>query len=173
MSLENLLNQLKNQQSLPPVESWDPDYCGEIDLVIKSDGAWFYQGTPFKRMNMVKLFASVIKKEADEYFLVTPVEKIKIKVELYPFLITQWSWQDESKSQMLLSTNLDDTFILGQEHPLTIDHDGNLVVNVRRNLQALVHRNVYYQWVEEAQVSDDEKSLVLHSDDQTFVLGDL
>ena len=173
MSLENLLSQLKDQTKAPPVESWDPDYCGEIDLVIKQDGTWFYNGTPFKRMNMVKLFASVIKREGNDYFLVTPVEKIKITVEHYPFLITQWQWQDESKSSMVVSTNLDDTFVLGATHPLEIDHDENLIVTVRRNLQAIVHRNVYYQWVEEAQVNDDESALVLSSDNITFTLGQL
>lgn len=173
MSLESLISQLKNQSSMPPVESWNPDYCGEIDLVIKHDGTWFYQGTPFKRLNMVKLFASVIKKENDEYFLVTPVEKIKITVEQYPFVISQWQWEDEKQSRIVVSTNLDDTFYLDEDHPLTTDNQGNLVVTVRRNLQAIVHRNVYYQWIEEGQENEDGTALCLKSADQTFVLGNL
>ena len=173
MSLDSLLAQLASQSSMPPVEQWDPDYCGEIDLVIKRDGTWFYQGTPFKRMNMVKLFASVIKKEEHDYFLVTPVEKIKIRVEQYPFVITQWQWQDDSQQDMVLSTNLDDTFLLDAEHPLTVDKDANLTVTVRRNLQAIVHRNVYYQWIEEAKTSEDNTSLVIHSNGLPFVLGQL
>ena len=173
MSLDSLLAQLSSQSSMPPVEEWDPDYCGEIDLIIKKDGTWFYQGTPFKRMNMVKLFASVIKKEEQDYFLVTPVEKIKINVEHYPFVITQWQWRDENQNDMVLSTNLGDTFLLDAEHPLTIDNDDNLIVTVRRNLHAIVHRNVYYQWIEEAKTSQDKTSLVIHSNGQSFVLGQL
>ena len=83
MSLEKISAQISNSQEghvkkMPPVELWDPPFCGDIDLEIKSDGSWFYNGTIFKRLSLVKLFASVLKKEDEKYFLVTPVEKIGI-----------------------------------------------------------------------------------------------
>jgi len=177
MSLEKISSQLSassQQQKLPPVELWDPPYCGEINLVIKQDGSWYHNDTAFKRLNLVKLFASVLKKEADEYFLVTPVEKIKITVEDVPFILSQWSWgPDGEYGEMKVSTNLGDEFILGDEHCLQIGDNGCLYVTVRRNLLAKVHRNVFYQW---ADIAKERKvpggcELVLPCGKHEFVLG--
>lgn len=174
MSLEKIAEAIKASESkIPPVEKWNPDYCGEIDLEIKQDGSWFYNGSIFKRMSLVKLFASVLKKEADEYYLVTPVEKIKIRVEDYPFLITQWQWLDSEQTVMQVTTNLDDRFILDKHHPVTVNSDGLLSVIVRRNLSAKVHRNVYYQWIEiakETQVNG-KKALVFSSHQVQINIG--
>ncbi|MDG1752978.1 MAG: DUF1285 domain-containing protein [Thalassotalea sp.] len=178
MSLEKISKQLKQNDScsekkMPPVELWDPPYCGEIDLQIKADGQWFYNGTVFKRLSLVKLFASVLKKEAEEYFLVTPVEKVKITVEEVPFIITQWAWQDDKQTIMQLSTNLDDTFLLSKEHPLQVSEQGELYVTVRRNLVAKVHRNVYYQWVNFAKevTTQQGTTLAIESTGEEFILG--
>jgi len=176
MSLEQISAQIKEQgNKIPPVELWDPPFCGDIDLVIKSDGSWFYNGTIFKRLSLVKLFASVLKKEEDNYFLVTPVEKVGIVVEDAPFLITQWQWLDEQKTTMQVSSNLDDSFILNAQHPLEISNGGSLYITVRRNLPAKVHRNVYYQWVDLAQEEHNENGteLVFFSAEQRFSLGKL
>ncbi|MGB2742400.1 MAG: DUF1285 domain-containing protein [Cognaticolwellia sp.] len=180
MSLESISAQLLNtkqgnEKKMPPVELWDPPFCGDIDLEIKSDGSWYYNGTVFKRLSLVKLFASVLKKEEEKYFLVTPVEKIGIVVEDAPFLITQWQWLDEQKTQMQVTTNLDDSFILDAEHPLVASSDGNLYITVRRNLPARVHRNVYYQWVELAHEDNNGNGaeLVFISADHRFSLGAL
>jgi len=178
MSLEQISQQLAasettGKQKIPPVESWDPPYCGEIDIQIKTDGSWFYNGSIFKRINLVKLFASVLKKEQDEYFLVTPVEKVKIAIEDAPFVLTQWQWQDNSQQAMVVSTNLDDEFILDKNHPLIISESGDLYITVRRNLVAKVHRNVYYQWVELASEVNTKqgKELVFTSSGHSFSLG--
>ncbi|GAA5135177.1 DUF1285 domain-containing protein [Thalassotalea piscium] len=175
MSLNKLSEQLKSQadKKLPPVELWDPPYCGEIDLIIKADGSWFYNGTIFKRLALVKLFASVLTREENEYFLVTPVEKVKITVEDTPFLLTQWHWLDEEQTTIVASTNLDDTFEINHEHPIEVNEDGELSVTVRRNLPAKVHRNVYYQWVNIAKerVTAKGTELVITSSEQTFSLG--
>ncbi len=80
----------------PPVHLWDPPYCGEIDMRIAADGTWFYQKTPIGRLALVKLFASVLKREGDRYFLVTPVEKCGITVDDAPFLATQMQVEDEA-----------------------------------------------------------------------------
>lgn len=161
------------QKKIPPVELWDPPYCGEMDLQIKTDGSWFYAGSIFKRTSLVKLLASVLKKEADNYFLVTPVEKIKITVEDVPFVLTQWQWQDDAQTSMLVSTNVDDEFLLNKDHPLTVDDCGNIYVVVRRNLLAKVHRNVYYQWVELAKEvkTKNGTELVFFSAEHQFGLG--
>ncbi|GHF88510.1 DUF1285 domain-containing protein [Thalassotalea marina] len=174
MSLEKIAEALKaSQNKIPPVEQWNPDYCGEIDLEIKQDGSWFYNGTIFKRMSLVKLFASVLKRENNDYFLVTPVEKVKIQVEDYPFLITQWQWLDSEQTVMQLTTNLDDKFILDNEHPVTITDDGLLTVIVRRNLMAKVHRNVYYQWIDLAKETmiDGQKALAFTSQNCQINIG--
>ena len=190
MSLDKLSAQLatklaSKQKSLPPVESWHPPYCGEIDIQIKANGDWFYQGSIFKRLALVKMFASVLIKEvrvevrADvshdvaEYFLVTPVEKVKIQVDDAPFVLTQWHWLDKEETTMQVGTNLADEFILGAEHPLIISEKGDLYVTVRRNLTAKVHRNVYYQWADIAQERQGEQGteLIITSADCQFSLG--
>ena len=176
------------QKKLPPVELWDPPYCGEINLVIKANGDWFYEGSIFKRLSLVRLLASVLirevydnaknaedTKEKEAYFLVTPVEKIKITVEDAPFVLTQWFWTDDKQTHMRVQTNVDDEFVLDTEHPMTIDDDGHLYVTVRRNLLAKVHRNVFYQWVDLAQEKKTDKGteLVFVSADKAFRLGAL
>ena len=182
MSLENLSSQLTTQKkghksTLPPVEQWNPPYCGEIDLQIKANGDWFYGGTIFKRLSLVKLFASVlireVNEENDDYFLVTPVEKVKISVEDAPFMLIQWQWLDDNKTIMQGTTNLGDELIFDSEHPLTLADDGSLYIAVRRNLLAKVHRNVYYQWVDLANETKTEQGveLVFTSAKCQFSLG--
>lgn len=174
MSLEKISAQLSMQRNkLPPVDEWDPPYCGEMDLQIKANGDWFYAGSIFKRLSLVKLLASVLKKEGDDYFLVTPVEKIKITVVDAPFVLTQWHWQDENKTTMVVSNNVGDEFILDNTHPLTLNELGEIYVIVRRNLLAKVHRNVYYQWIDLAKEINTENGteLIFSSAECNFSLG--
>jgi hypothetical protein len=153
MSLEAITSQLSSKEitsnnKIPPVEDWNPEYCGEMDLQVKANGDWFYNGTIFKRASLVKLLASVLKMEGNEYFLVTPVEKIKITVDDAPFVLTKWHWQDDSQTNMIVSNNIGDEFVLDAQHPLSANMAGELYVVVRRNLLAKIHRNVYYQWID-------------------------
>lgn len=174
MSLDKISAQIKNHgDKIPPVELWDPEYCGEIDLQIKANGDWFYAGTIFKRPALVKLLSSVLKKEQEDYYLVTPVEKIKITVEDAPFVLTQWHWQDENKTIMVVSNNVGNEFILNAQHPITQNDRGELYVNVRRDLLAKVHRNVYYQWVDLAREVETSKGteLMFTSDNYNVSLG--
>ncbi|WP_286263482.1 DUF1285 domain-containing protein [Thalassotalea atypica] len=176
MSLDSIIGQLTGHENkVPPVELWDPPYCGEMDIVIKADGSWYYNGSIFKRMSLVKLFASVIKKENDEYFLVTPVEKIKITVEDAPFVLTQWQWQDDCQETIIVATNLDDEFALNPDHRMRLDNNGQLYVTVRRNLEAKVHRNVYYQWVDIVKEvpSETGTALIFQSAGQFYTLGEI
>ncbi len=127
------------------------------------------------------MFASVLIKEVteeasnklEEYFLVTPVEKVKIQVDDAPFVLTQWCWLDEKESIMKVSTNLGDEFTLDVDHPFVSNANGDLYVTVRRNLTAKVHRNVYYQWADMAQEqkTTNGTELVFSSAKCQFVIG--
>jgi hypothetical protein len=172
MSLDNIRQHLNNKQP-PDIDSWDPPYCGEMDICIKADGRWFYNGSAINRRSLVKLFASVLKKEGERYFLVTPVEKIGIKVEDQPFVISQWH-QNVNSPVITLHTNLDEQLTLTAKNPLIIEND-KLLVLVRRNLYAKVSRNVFYQWVEIAKEvhTNSRHELVITSDNIEFSLGQL
>lgn len=138
----------------PPVHLWDPPYCGEIDMRIASDGIWFYQKTPIGRQALVKLFASVLKREDNRYFLVTPVEKCGIVVDDVPFLATRMYVEGEASNTILrFITNVDDEVVCGPEHPLRFEPEigtGGLkpYLLVRRNLWAKVTRALLYDLVE-------------------------
>ena len=106
----------------PPVERWNPPFCGDLDMRIAADGTWFYLKTPIGRPALVKLFASVLKREGDKYFLVTPVEKCGIQVEDAPFLAVEMKAEDGVNGRVLhFRTNVDDWVACGPEHPLRFE----------------------------------------------------
>jgi hypothetical protein len=163
--------------ALPPVDKWNPDFCGDIDIQIKHDGSWFYMGTPIGRKPLVKLFASVLKRENEHYFLVTPVEKVGIQVEDVPFIITQWQKED---SKLVLTTSTGHDLIVSSENPVQIFADKKTgaflpYALVRRHLWARLHQNVFYQLAElgEEQELDGKRHLMLDSGDYRFSLGEL
>ncbi|MFT2092726.1 DUF1285 domain-containing protein [Paraglaciecola sp. 2405UD69-4] len=168
--------QFKAQRStLPPVEKWDPDFCGNIDMEIKHDASWQYMGSPVSRSALVKLFASVLKREGENYYLVTPVEKVGIKVEDVPFIITQWQHED---SKLVLTSNVGDVIKVGVDNPVELLADkttGSILpyVLIRRNLWARLHQNVFYQLAElgEEQDLDGVTHLTLKSGKYSFSLG--
>lgn len=150
MDLSKLQSSLEHQHRAP-VEQWDPPFCGDIDIRIASDGQWFYMNSPIGRKALVKLFASVLKREENDYFLVTPVEKVRIQVEDLPFIVTAWQQVEKEGSQFIqVTTNVDERYLISKTHPLVIDNDLPAVV-VRDQFRARVHRNVYYQWAEIAE----------------------
>ena len=158
---------------LPPVDQWNPSFCGDMNLVIKRNGDWWHEGTPFTRVALVKLFASVIKKEGEQYFLVTPVEKIGIQVEDVPFVIIDWQYKEH---HLNVTTQTGDQFTLSPTHPVELRmFEGNAIPYclVRRNLWARVNQNVYYQWVESASQNQQAKNgeLCWQSGDYSFSLG--
>jgi uncharacterized protein len=137
-----------------PVHLWNPPYCGDIDMRIAADGTWFYQGTPIGRPALVRLFASILKRESEKYFLVTPVEKCGIVVEDAPFMAVEMHAEDLGAGRALLfRTNVDDWVTCGPGHPLRFEHEaatGGLkpYVLVRSDLWAKVTRAVWYDLVE-------------------------
>jgi len=146
------------QKGAPPVHLWNPPYCGEIDLRIASDGTWFYQKTPIGRAALVKLFASVLKREDGRYFLVTPVEKCGIVVDDAPFLavelkIERFDSRQGTNQVLNFRTNVDDWVACGADHELRFEPEvatGGLkpYLHVRRDLWAKVSRPLFYDLVE-------------------------
>lgn len=141
-------------KGLPPVHLWNPPYCGEIDMRIAADGTWFYQKTPIGRAALVKLFASVLKREGDKHFLVTPVEKCGIAVDDAPFLAVELEVEDARAGRQLhFRTNVDDWVACGPGHALRFEPEaatGGLkpYLHVRRDLWAKVTRALFYDLVE-------------------------
>nr|WP_304665360.1 DUF1285 domain-containing protein [Pseudomonas tremae] len=146
--------QIPKTKGLPPVHLWHPDFCGDIDMRIARDGTWYYQGTPIGRKPMVRLFSTIMRRDGDDYFLVTPVEKVGIKVDDAPFIAVSLEVVGEGEAQVLrFRTHVDDEAEAGPEHPLRVvtdPHTGEPApyVLVRSNLEALIHRNVFYQLVD-------------------------
>jgi hypothetical protein len=146
----------------PPVHLWNPPYCGEIDMRIARDGTWFYQKTPIGRLPLVKLFASVLKREGGRYFLVTPVEKCAIAVDDAPFLAVEMQTEDAASGRTLhFRTNVDDWVACGPGHALRFEPEadtGGLMpyLHVRRDLWAKVSRTLFYDLVELGEERDVE-----------------
>lgn len=138
----------------PPVELWDPPYCGDLDMRIAADGTWFYLKTPIGRPALVRLFASVLKREGDRYFLVTPVEKCGIRVDDAPFLAVEMTVDDSTDGRVLnFRTNVEDWVACGPDHRLRFEPEagtGGLkpYLHVRRNLWAKVTRALFFDLVE-------------------------
>ena len=143
----------RENKGLPPVERWNPPFCGDIDMRIGADGTWFYQKTPIGRPALVKLFASVLKREGDKYFLVTPVEKVGIVVDDVPFLAVEMHVSDDNTGRILqFRTNVDDWISVGPGHALRFEPQpktGGLkpYLHVRRDLWAKVTRALFYDLV--------------------------
>ncbi len=138
-----------------PVERWHPENCGEIDIVIKSDGSWWHEGSRITRKGLVKLFASVLRKDADgQTYLVTPVEKMMITVERAHFIAVRMDAKGEGKTQRLFfTTNMDDVIEVSEDTPLRIETDAvtgepDPYVGVWGRLEASLSRPVFYELVD-------------------------
>jgi hypothetical protein len=142
------------RKGAPPVHLWNPPFCGDLDMRIAADGTWFYLKTPIGRAPLVKLFSSVLKREGDKYFLVTPVEKCGIVVEDAPFLAVELRVETGAAGQVLhFRTNVDEWVVCGPGHRLRFERQaatGGLkpYLHVRRDLWALVTRALFYDLVE-------------------------
>ncbi len=167
------------ERSLPPVERWEPDFCGNIDMVIKADGRWHYMGSPISRPAMIRLFSTVLRKDADgRTYLVTPVEKIGISVEDAHFIAVEMNILGEGMTQQLtFRTNLGDVIEVSEKNPLrfALDDDNNGLkpyILVRGRLEALVSRAVTYDLVMLAEEVEMEEgtAMVIYSGGTAFTL---
>lgn len=145
----------RKSKGLPPVDLWNPPFCGDLDMRIASDGTWYYMGSPIGRKPLVRLFSTVLRHDEDgKYYLVTPVEKVGIKVDDAPFLAVQMEVEGKGAHQVItFTTNVGDEFQVDGEHPLrfeTEEKTGGLkpYALVRGRLEALINRAVLYDLVE-------------------------
>ncbi|MEE8295708.1 MAG: DUF1285 domain-containing protein [Sphingomonadales bacterium] len=179
-SFENILKAIQDKK-LPPVHLWNPEFCGDIDIEIKRDGTWFYNGTPIGRKRLVQLFSTVLRRDGEDTFLVTPVEKLKIKVEDAPFLVVEVVQEGKAKSQVLsFRTLTNDWVVAGKDNPIRVIFDNKTgepspYILVRDNLEALINRPVFYELVELAEhVKKGKKEILgVWSGGEFFALGEL
>jgi len=141
-------------KGLPPVHLWNPPFCGDLDMRIARDGTWFYLGTPIGRPALVKLFSSILRKDGDTYFLVTPVEKVGITVDDAPFVATDFEVEGSGQDQVLtFSTHVGDKAVASVDHPIRVERDPETgepspYVLIRANLEALIDRKSFYRLVD-------------------------
>ena len=161
--LEHVLKQAGAVSGHPPVHLWNPPYCGDIGMRIAGDGTWFYAGSPIGRKPLVKLFASVLRKDEDgRTYLVTPVEKVLVTVEDAPFMAVEMAAEGSGKDlQLQLRSNTDDWVACGPDHPLRFGADPRTggpkpYITMRRRLEALFTRALYYDLVALATVEGDK-----------------
>jgi len=168
----------QNNKGLPPVENWDPDFCGEIDILIKANGDWLHNGTLINRKNLSVLFSRVLIKQGAEYFLITPVEKMAIKVEWQPFVIVDFEKVTKTEVEYYLFVdNCNNQIKLTKPQQLEFsDYQGQQmpIINVRRNLFASFSRNCYYRLIEQAAIvsSKQKQTVQIASGGINFSLGD-
>lgn len=162
-------------RGLPPVHLWNPAHSGEIDIVIRKDGRWFHEGAPISREALVRLFSTVLRKDPDGFHLVTPVEKMKITVEDAPFIAVR---VDRVGEDLRFVTNVGDEVVAGAENAIRVEVDAETgeprpYLHVRRGLEALIARPVFYELVEMAEERETEAGprLGIGSQGAWFAIG--
>jgi hypothetical protein len=166
-------------RGLPPVHLWNPPFCGDLDMRIAGDGTWFYMGTPIGRPALVRLFSTILKREDGKHFLVTPVEKVGIRVDDAPFLAVEMLREDDGSGRRLrFRTNVDDWVVCDSAHRLRFQaaSNGGLTpyLHVRADLWAKVTRALYYDLVDmgEERVIDGRAMFGVASSGEFFPMAD-
>jgi len=166
-------------RGLPPVHLWNPPFCGDLDMRIARDGTWFYMGTPIGRPALVRLFSTILKREDGKHFLVTPVEKVGIRVDDAPFLAVEMSKETDARGRLLrFRTNVDDWVDCERGHRLRFEaaSDGGLTpyLHVRSDLWAKVTRALYYDLVDmgEERMIDGQQMFGVESGGEFFAMAD-
>ncbi|MGA9796185.1 MAG: DUF1285 domain-containing protein [Rhizomicrobium sp.] len=176
LGLASLQRETAGGRKIPPVEKWHPAHCGEIDIRIARDGTWFHMGTPIGRRELVRLFSTILRKDPDGYVLVTPGEKMRIRVEDTPFLAVLMEVDGEGKDQRLIfTTNVGDETMAGAANPIRVETNRETgepapYVHVRGGMEARISRNVFYQLADMA-VPGEGGVLGVWSDGVFFAIG--
>lgn len=178
-ALKKIESLMADQKGQPPVEKWHPELSGDIDIVIASDGRWYHEGGEIKRLPLVKLFASILRREEDgEYYLVTPVEKWRLQVEDCALMIHESEIDPDAPAEtrkIAVRTNTERWYILGADVPLVMSQrpDGSVAPEVllERGLSARVHRNVFYRWAELAEEGEKEGEWLLKAQGGPFAFS--
>lgn len=163
----------------PPVHLWNPPFSGDMDMRIARDGRWFHEGAPINRPALVRLFASILKREGDAYFLVTPVEKVGIVVEDAPFVAIDFEVEGSGADAVLVfETNVGDTVRAGPENAIRVETDPatgepSPYLHVRRDLHALIDRKSFYRLAERAEPGETEDGprMLVRSAGTAFAIG--
>ncbi len=149
MSITKIANDLQGQRKkFPPVNEWNPELCKGQEFFINREGDWFYNDSPIKNNKLVNLFSTVLRKDFEDYYLVTPVEKVLVKVDLAPYKIVDFKINDKS---IILETNLNYDFELNDVNTTKLIKENNTsipIVNVRNNIEGFFNRNTYYKLVD-------------------------
>ena len=161
---------MASERKLPPVDEWQPRHCGDSFMRIARDGTWYHEGRPIRRPEMVRLFSTILRREPDGRFvLVTPAEKLDIAVEDAPFVAVEVKSEGEGRDRHLaFRLNSGDVVIAGPGHTLRFE-PGRPCLEVRRGLEALIARPVYYELAEMA-LAEDSRPLGLWSGGAFFAL---
>ena len=176
MDFSDLLQSVNSiEEKYPPVHLWNPDLCEGVEMKIDREGNWFYQGSIIGRDKLKILFSRILKLEEGKYFLVTPVEKVPVIVDLAPYMIVDYEVDSDHKN-IILKTNLDLSIPLDKDHKLELKNIGDEhipFVHVRNNIEGFISRSVYYSLIEIALNQDNGSSdqLTLKSFDYDFNLG--
>ena len=178
MDFSDLLQSVNSiEEKYPPVHLWNPDLCVGVEMKIDREGNWFYQGSIIGRDKLKILFSRILKFEDGNYYLVTPVEKVLVKVDLAPYMIIDYE-VDSDHENIILKTNLDLSIPLNKEHKLEVKKIGDEhipFVHVRNNIEGFISRSVYYSLIEIALKQDNASSdqLTLKSFASEFSLGEV
>ncbi len=163
------------EEKYPPVHLWNPDLCEGVEIKIDREGNWFYQGSIIGRDKLKILFSRILKFEDGKYYLVTPVEKVPVIVDLAPYMIVDYEI-DSDLQNIILKTNLDLSIPLDKDHKLELKNIGDEqipFVHVRNKIEGFISRSVYYSLIEIALKQDNSSldQLTLKSFDYDFNLG--
>ena len=179
---ESALSAEKSSKTgLPPVHLWNPDLTGVMDLTIDREGRWIHEGREITRPALVKLFSTILKQEEENYFLVSPIEKWQITVDVAPFFISEVTKSTKEGHQAITAvTTTNDTVVVGVNHPLWINslYENNLpvpLINIRGTMAGLLSRNAFYQLVEwsSLQTINGRRGLFVQSMGENFWLGSI
>ena len=171
MTLEELARQLgikATSNKLPPVMSWNPELSGDMDMVIRKDGTWWHEGVKIERKKLVQVFSTILRKESDDYFLLTPVEKWRIRVEDLPFVVNMI---ERDQGGVFAALNIDGVIEITTDNFALSELDGLMIpmIHIRDGLWARFSRNAYYQLVESCQVMGDSTARVQLRDGHVLI----
>lgn len=170
---------LEKPRSLPPVHLWNPTHCGDIGLEIRRDGSWWQEGVRFSREKLVRLFSTILRRDSDGYYLVTPHEKVVVKVEDAPFVGVRVDRHASDGHQVILvTTNVGDVVAVDADHPLRFETDRqtgepSTYVRVRGDLEARLVRPAWYELVSWVEPDGGGETMSVVSSGQRFCVGEV
>ncbi len=168
-SLFDELLEIQQSKKLPPIANWDPPDIGVIDIKIMQDGSWLHEKREIKRKEIVRLFSTILIKEEEDYYLITPAQKLKIMVEDVPFIAINMEVRGElPDTDLLFETNVEDYVLIGKDNPIWMVED-KPYIHVRNGLNALLTRNVFYRLADHAAEKDGQ--FWIRSCGESFSLG--